>query len=192
MRKIFCAGLLALLVASLGCSTAYQTYRADVWGGRRLLDRGEYGQAREDFIKASRAQPDEPAAYALAATASYKMNDIDAASRLIGEAARRDSRGDAHVRILGYRALILLKQGKENAGLDALHDYIAAYQHEYGPQNVRQVEGMWRRREVDMVSLERFLDDEIRIYEADMDQFRRSGTGWFAQRYGTPTPSIRD
>ncbi len=34
---------------------------------------------------------------------------------------------------------------------------------------------------------ERLLDGEIKVYESDMQQFRSSGTGWFAAKYGTGT-----
>src|SRR5208337_4568756 len=122
---------------------------------------GEYGKAREIFVKATQAQPAEPASYALAATASYKLNDLGAASGFIQEAAKRDRHSDASIRILGYGALILLKEGKEQEGLDALHTYIVAYQDYYAPFNVRHVERMWRTRQVDLPSLEGLLDDQI-------------------------------
>ena len=130
--------------ALLGCSTAYQTYRSDMSTGKSMLDAGEYRQARETFMGAAKAQPAEPASYAMAATASYKLNDIQAASESITEAAKRDNHSDAYIRILGYKALILLREGREKEGLDALHAYIVAYEREYGPQNVREVRAMWR------------------------------------------------
>jgi uncharacterized protein HemY len=153
-----------------------------------MLDAGEYSQAREDFIGAAKAEPADPASYALAATASYKMNDLQAASRSIAEAAKRDNRSDAYIRILGYKALILLRQGREKEGLDALHAYIVAYEREYGPQNVREVRAMWRSAHIDLPALESLLDGQIAVYESDMQQFRSSGTGWFASKYGSTTP----
>jgi uncharacterized protein HemY len=174
--------------ALLGCSTAYQTYRADMSTGKTMLDAGEYGQARETFIGAAKAQPSEAASYAMAATASYKLNDLQAASESITEAAKRDNHSDAYIRILGYKALILLRQGREKEGLDALHAYIVAYEREYGPQNVREVRAMWRSTHIDLPALERFLDAEIAVFESDMQQYRNSGTGWFAQKYGSTTP----
>src|SRR5208283_1959580 len=139
MKKVFCLVVVVCAVALLGCGTAYHTYRSDMDAGKKLLDTGEYGQARQDFIGAAKAQPADAASYALAATASYKLNDIQAASQSIMEAAKRDKHSEAYIRILGYKALILLKQGREKEGLDALHAYIVAYEREYGPQNVRRV-----------------------------------------------------
>lgn len=191
MKRLFFPCLLVTAGLFLGCSTTYQAYQADIWGGRQLLDDGHYKQAREDFVKAANAMPAEPYPYALAATASYKMNDVSEASRLIQEAAKRDKQGDAYIRIMGYKALILLKEGKEKEGRDALNDYILAYQKEYAPQNVREVRAMWRGNGIDVSALQQLLDDEIWTYESDIDQFRRSGTGWFAAKNGVQPISNR-
>ena len=188
MKRIFCLVTALCAVALLGCSTAYQTYRSDIGTGKKMFDAGEYRQAREDFMNAAKADPTQADPYALAATASYKMNDLQTASQSIAEAAKRSGTSDAHIRILGYKALILLKQGRQEEGLDALHAYIAAYENEYGPQNVREVRAMWRGKQIDLRVLEGLLDGEIEVYESDMQQFRSSGTGWFAMKYGTTTP----
>jgi tetratricopeptide (TPR) repeat protein len=189
MKKVFCLVIVVCGVALLGCGTAYHTYRSDMDAGKKLLNTGDYSQAREDFIGAGKAHPAEPASYALAATASYKMNDLQAASRSITEAVKRDNHSDAYIRILGYKALILLRQGREKEGLDALHAYIVAYEREYGPQNVRKVRAVWRSAHIDLPALESVLDGQIAVYESDMQQFRSSGTGWFAEKYGPTTPS---
>ena len=190
MKKMFVLGFLACAVSLSGCAAMqqYGTYQSDIFRGRQLMSDGDYKPALEDFIKAAGAMPAEPYSYALAAAASYKMDDIDAASRYIEEAARRDAQGDARIRILGYKALILLKQGKEREGLQALGDYVRAYEKEYGPQNVGEVRNMWLNRRVDLPALQRLLDEEIWVYESDIEQYRRSGTGWFAEKYGTATP----
>ena len=191
MKRAFCPVIIACAAALLGCSTAYYTFSSDMSSGKRMLDAGEYNQAREDFIGAAKAEPAEPAPYALAATTSYKMNDLQAASLSITEAAKRDNHGDAYIRIRGYKALILLRQGREKEGLGALHAYIAAYEREYGSQNVREARAMWRSAHIDLPALESLLDRQIETYENDMQQFRSSGTGWFALKYGTPTPSLK-
>ena len=117
MKKVYWLVIVMCTTALLGCSTAYQTYRSDLSTGKNLLDAGEYSQARESFVGAAKAQPAEPASYALAATASYKLDDLQAASESITEAAKRDNHSDAYIRILGYKALILLRQGKEKEEL---------------------------------------------------------------------------
>jgi tetratricopeptide (TPR) repeat protein len=189
MKRLFCLIIVACVVSLPGCSTAYKTYSSDIWSGKKMLGEGVYPQAREDFVAASKADPAEPASYALAATASYKMDDLQAASLSITEAEKRDKFSDAYIRILGYKALILLKQGREQEGLDALHAYIVAYEKEYAPENVRDVRAVWRSRHIDLPALEGLLDGEIAVYESDMEQFRSSGTGWLAARYGTATPN---
>jgi uncharacterized protein HemY len=191
MKRVFWLVTVVCALALPGCSTAYHTYRWDISAGKKMLDAGEYSQAREDFIGAAKAEPSEPASYALAATTSYKMNDLQAASQSITEAAKRDNHSDAYIRILGYKTLILLKQGREKEGLDALHAYIVAYEREYGPQNVRRVRAMWRSTHIDLPALESLLDGEIAVYESDMQQFRSSSTGWFASKYGSTTPSTK-
>ena len=47
---------------------------------------------------------------------------------------------------------------------------------------------MWRSTHIDLPALERLFDSEIKVYESDMQQFRSSGKGWFAQKYGSTTP----
>jgi uncharacterized protein HemY len=184
MKTILLSGLLVLAAGFLGCSTAYHVYQGDMWEGKRLLGQGDYGKAHEHFVKAAKALPDEAYPYAFAATSSCKMNDLEAASRFIEEAAKRGRQRDAQIRIKGYKALILLKQGKEKEGLQALDDYMLAYQKDYAPDNVREVRAMWRSNRIDLAALQQLLDEEIGIYESDLDQFRRTGTGWFALRYG--------
>jgi tetratricopeptide (TPR) repeat protein len=189
MKRRFCVILVVLMMALCGCATAYHTYRSDIWDGKKLLAAGDYAQAREDFTKAIAAEPDETGAYAFAATASYKMNDLNAASRFIQGPARPRGSDDVGIRVMGYKALIQLKEGRKKEGLDSLHTYIVAYKDEYGVDNVRGVQAMWRKGEVDLPALETMIDEQIRVYESDMEQYRSAGTGWFSQKYGTPVVS---
>lgn len=187
MKTVSLLGLIAVAGALLGCSAMLSAYRSDMWDGKRLMDSGEYGKAREEFLKAAKAEPAAAAPYAFAATASYKMNDLEGASGFMAEATTRDKYLDAHIRILGYRSLILLKEGKQKEGLKALDEYTDAYGKEYGKEDLRDVRTMVRDNRIDLVALQNILDGQIRTYESDLEQFQRSGTGWFAQRYGTPT-----
>ncbi len=190
VKGAFCLATLVCAVALVGCSATYQRYRSDMLEGKRLLDTGEYREAREAFIVAAKAEPAEPASYALAATASYKMNDLQAASASIQEAEQRGKNSDAYMRILGYNALILLKQGREQEGLDALHAYIVAYEREYAPQNVREVRAMWRGRHVDPPALESLLDGEISLYESDIQQFRSRARDGSPRSTGSQRPAL--
>jgi len=193
MRKLLLPGMLVIVLAISGCASIkqYDTYRKDMWNGKKLLGDGEYKPALEGFLSAAKAMPTQPEPYAFAATASFKMNDVDAASGYIQEAVKLNRPNDAYIRILGYKALILLKQGKQKEGMDALGDYIQAYQKEYAPQNVREVRSMWRTKNIDLSALQQLIDEEIWVYESDIEQFRRSGTGWFAAKYGVATPTNR-
>ena len=112
MRKIMSIVLLVSSATLLSCSTPYYTYKQEMFQGRRLLDRGEYAQARDEFVKAARTMPDSYS-NAFAATASYKLNDMASAERFIQEAATLNGRGYSYLRILAYRALILLKEGRK-------------------------------------------------------------------------------
>ena len=47
---------------------------------------------------------------------------------------------------------------------------------------------MWRTKNIDLPALQQLIDEEIYVYESDMEQFRKSGTGWFAAKYGSVTP----
>ena len=97
-----------------------------MFDGRRAMDEADYEKARNDFLEAARVEPDARS-YAYAATASYKAGDVAGARHLMEEAAKRDGKSYSYLRILGYRALILLREGNGREGLDALGAYIAAY-----------------------------------------------------------------
>ena len=184
MRKIVSIVLLAFSATLLACSTPYYTYKQEMFQGRRLLTMGEYAQARNEFVKAARTMPDSYS-NAFAATASYKLNDMASAERFIQEAATLNGRGYSYLRILAYRALILLKEGRKE-GFDALRDYLAIYQNEYPLTSILKVEAMVRTGNVNLSLLEALLDEQLRTYEGDMDQFLSTGTGWYGMKYGSP------
>ena len=185
MRKILSIVLLASCATLLSCSTPYYTYKQEMFQGRRLLNSEEYAQARDEFVKAARTMPDSYS-NAFAATASYKLDDIASAERFIQEAAKLNGKGYSYLRILAYRALIFLKEDRQKEALDALRDYLAAYQNEYPLASSLRVEAMVRTGNVNLSLLEALLDEQLRTYESDMDQFLSSGTGWYGMRYGPP------
>ena len=190
MKTISLLGLIAVAGALLGCSAMFSTYRSDMWDGKRLMDSGEYGKARDEFLKAAKAEPAAAAPYAFAATASYKMNDLEGASGFMTEATKRDKYLDAHVRILGYRSPYPSERRQAEGRYKALNEYSEAYGKDYGVDDLREVRTMVRQNRMDLVALEHILDGQIRTYESDLEQYQRSGTGWLAQRYGTPTAAI--
>jgi tetratricopeptide (TPR) repeat protein len=150
--------------------------------GKRLLREDDYADARIDFLKAAEARK-WPAAYAFAATASYKMGDLTGAERYLAEAERLD-RGDySYVRVLGYRALTLLKQGRENEGREALQQYALILRSISSPMGAKQIEIWMRQPQMDLPGLEKLIDEQVGRYESDIEQYQSTGTGFY-QRAG--------
>ncbi|HEY3275141.1 MAG TPA: hypothetical protein VGJ94_00855 [Syntrophorhabdaceae bacterium] len=170
---------LTLLLVS--CATPYLHYRDDMFAGRGLLDEGSYKEAREVFVNASREQR-RAAAFAFAATASYKMGDLPAAEQFIAEAEAAPYGNYVYARILGYKALTLLGQGRQDEGLAALKAYIDYYKQLYPLMSIEKVEDMYQRRQVNMARLERLIDDEVINYEQEIQQAATTGTGYYATR----------
>lgn len=192
MKKALMLVLVVFAAGILGCSSMqqYSTYQTDMSKAKKMLDNADYKQALESFVDAAKAMPKEPDPYAYAATASYKLNNIEAASGYIRDAVQLNKSSDAYIRILGYKALILLRQGRHKEGMDALNDYIQNYEQQYAARNVRDIKAMWRSNKIDLPALEQYLDEGITTFESDMEMFRKSGAGWFAAKYG-PAPSGR-
>ncbi|MGD0236118.1 MAG: hypothetical protein ABSC55_16485 [Syntrophorhabdales bacterium] len=163
---------------SVSCSTPWSTYSDDMFHGKRLLRDEEYGEARADFLKAAEAQK-WPSAYALAATASYKMGDLASAEQYIMEAERLDGKDYSYVRVLGYKALILLKEGKEMEGREALQRYAQTLRSISSPKGARQIEIWMRRQPMDLAGLEKLIDDQVYQYESDIEQYQSTGTGFY-------------
>ncbi len=181
MQRMLVVALLAVSVLLAGCSPSFTTYADNMFQGKRLLRVGEYAQARDDFVRASQAQPDAYS-YAFAATASYKMNDLASAEQYIERAEKLDGRTYADLRIWGYKALILLAEGRQQEGLNALGDYIKVYDGLYPLTTIRDVQAMWRTGRINLVLLELIMDEQIRTYENDIETFLDTGTGWYGQR----------
>ena len=64
------------------------------------------------FVKAS-TEEKRAAPFALAATASYKLNDLPAAERFMSEAEQMEGRAFFNLRIVGYKALIYFKENRK-------------------------------------------------------------------------------
>jgi len=180
-RLLWVGTVLVLCAALFQCSSSGSIYRSSMFEGRRFLGEGEYKTAEQDFVKATQVAPDARS-YAFAATAAYKLKDYTEAERFIEEAARRDGRSYAYLRIVGYRALILLAQGKQKEGLDVLHQYLDAYNRVYPLTTIRDVEQMWKRGKVDLPLLEVLLDDQIDTYENELEEYWSTGTGFYGNR----------
>ena len=178
--------LVMLPLMVLSCAGPYAASKRDIFEGKQLLAVGEYAGAQQEFVRAIEAQK-SAWAYALAATASYKLNDLPDAQYYIDEALKMDGRSNAYLRILAYRALILLTEGREQEGIEALRQYLDTYRNYYPIPHRREIERMVNSGVVDLARLEVLLDDGISRYESDVDQWVGTGTGYLAERYGPPT-----
>jgi tetratricopeptide (TPR) repeat protein len=182
MKRFLIIVLLLIPFALVGCSASFTAYTDNMFKGKELLQRGNYAGARDDFVKAAQAQPDGWS-YAYAATASYKLNDLKSAEHYINQAASLDGRSFAYLRIAGYKALILLAEGRQQEGLDALGNYLTVYGNYYPLQTIEKVRDMRNSGKVHMPILELLLDEQIVTYENDIWDFYNTGTGWYGQRY---------
>ena len=182
MKTLSVIGLIAAVIVSLSsCSTQYMTYRDDLFEGRQLLRQEKYVEARNLFIKAS-TEERRAAPFAYAATASYKMNDLAAAERYIGDAENASGRNYWYLRILGYKALTLLKEQKTKEGMDALKRYIDYYRLIYPLTTIDQVDDMWKSGQINLPQLEVLLDEQITNYEEELAQAVTTGTGYYSTR----------
>ena len=176
MNKRLCMGMAFMLLALLSCATTYSVYSRNLTQGKDLMRRGEFQEARTYFVKAAESER-LPEAFAFAATASYKMNDLGSAERYIAEAEKADGRGFSELRIAGYKALILLKEGRKSEGMKALQEYTTLYSRGYPLINIEEVKVMIKEDKVDIGKLETLLDEQITRYEEEIDQFQRTRTG---------------
>jgi tetratricopeptide (TPR) repeat protein len=190
MKKVLWFVVIGAGLLTLSCSTSYDMYAQNMFHGKRLLQNQEYAEARIDFVKAAEGQR-WPSAYAFAATASYKMGDLASAERYIMEAERLDGRDYSYLRTMGYKSLILLKEGKENEGMEALKRYSQVLRSVSSPMGARRVEVWSRQQPMDLPALERLIDEQVGQYESDIEQFQGSGTGFY-NRPGMfrPPPSV--
>jgi tetratricopeptide (TPR) repeat protein len=144
--------------------------------GKRLLARGEYGGARDEFLKAAQGLRDA-APLAFAATACYKAHDLTGAGRFLKEAEALPP-DDSFLRIEGYKSLVLFAQGQKEEGLDALREYIGFYDDLYPLDSIYEVEAMVETGRVSLAALEELLDRQITTYEERVGQFMTTGTGF--------------
>jgi tetratricopeptide (TPR) repeat protein len=170
-------------MAACSSTSTFTTYERDIVTGKQLLRQGDYPGARDIFQKASAAER-RPEALALAATASYKLNDLEAAARYIAEAERAGRPNTSYFRITGYKALVLLKEGNKEEGLKVLGDYIQAFAKVSNPDTLPEVEYMWKKGTVDLPRLERLIDRQVTKYEDAVDWFAKTNTGPFDRNAG--------
>jgi len=144
--------------------------------GKRLLARGEYREARDEFVKAAKGIRDA-APLAFAAAASYKAHDLTGAQQLLKEAESLPPDA-SFLRIEGYKSLVLFAQGQKEEGLEALREYIDFYDTLFPLDSINEVEAMAETGQVDLAALEELLDRQITTYEEKVQQFMTTGAGF--------------
>jgi len=179
-RNILGLGILgcALLIAACSSTATFTAYERDIATGKVELTEGDYPQARNDFLKASQTER-RPEALALAATASYKLDDLKATAEYLAEAERSGRAGSSYFRIAGYKALLFFKEGKKEEGLKVLGDYIRSYRSVFDSDTLPYVEYMWKKGTVDLPRLERLIDRQVTEYEQALDWYNKTRTGPF-------------
>jgi hypothetical protein len=181
---VVCCLILAglLLVSSCASLKTYDIYADNMFIGKKFLKEQEYADAEPYFAKAS-MQIRDSVSLAYLATVSYKMNNLDIAESYVVEAEKLDNNTYAYLRIIGYKALILLKKEKQK-GLDILKDYINLYQYLYPLMTIKDIKKMYDKKEIDSVRLEKLMDEQILMYENDIEQFLGTKTGFYDRNSG--------
>jgi len=159
---------------------SYRVYSQNIFEGKQQMKRGEFQRAQTYFVKALETMA-LPEALAFAATASYKINDLKAAEGYVAEAEKKDTGSVTKLRIAGYKALVYLKEGRENEGMKALQEYSNLYGHLDPLINIQEVQGMIMRRNVDLQRLEVLLDEQITWHEEEIEQYEKTGTGFYGR-----------
>jgi len=190
VRQALYAGCVTVIffLASCASSDINRAYSRYMFEGKQEWRAENYVQAKADFLKAYEVDK-RVAPLAWAATTSYWLNDLPAAEQYLREAeANPDFRkGFSYFRVLGYKALVLLKQGKKKEGLAVLKTYVDAYGYVFASSNLAKIAFMVRKGEVDLPRLEVLLEDDIWQYEQATEQFEGTYTGFYDRNSGAPS-----
>jgi hypothetical protein len=106
------------------------------------------------------------------------MKHMEKAERLIREAETMEGHGYYGLRILGYKALILLRRDQRE-GLEALGWYVTAYGRSDPLMTINDVEDMRRSGKIDLERLEILIEEQVSWYEKEVEQFLATGTGYY-------------
>lgn len=170
----------------LGCSTSSSVgVKNDLADARTAMEQGDYGKAEQAYAMAAQADPSAKN-YAMAATAAYRADDLQNAERYVNEGLRIDGNSTSYMRLLAYRTLVLLRQGRQQEGMQALNDYYQKYKNYYPMPDYARAQRMASMGPPELPRLERLLEGNVRQYESDVAQYESEGTGYFAEKYGPP------
>lgn len=182
-RILLCLMVL-IAVSFASCSTQYAAYSNQMFLGKKLFQDKEYKKAMELFIQASQAKKDS-ASLALLGSSYYKMGDIENADSYIKEAERVDKNSYYRLRILGYKALIMLKQNKPE-GFDGLKQYTVFVKEVNLPFEMHDINMMLTTQKIDFALLEAKIEEQATWYESEMEKFDAGEPNYFSEKYGRP------
>lgn len=189
-----CMALLAALIMPVhgyGASS-YRAYCKDIRHGKEALKSGDYSAARRSFEEAFNNGKSLDALMYIAII-DYKTNNLDSAERLIREAEVMGGFNYHYLRVLGYKALILLKKNRDQ-GLEALDRYVVFYSRIDPLMSINDVKAMVKTGDIDMPRLDKLIEEQATWYENDVEQYWSTGTGWYADKWGgiAPIPNRPD
>lgn len=155
--------LIFCVLVTAGCATSQLSgYINDMYDGRKMLMNREYQKALNLFLRANQQQS-SAAALAFAGVASYRMGDIEAAEQYLNRAQVINPETDAKWLVLGYKSLVLLRQGYQAEGLLCLRAYIDVYSNlEPASHSLADLREMVGSGPVNLQYLEVLLDRQVR------------------------------
>ena len=162
------------------CSTTHSAYGKGMFDGKDALKRGDYAGAKRSFEDAYQTDKSFDALMYLAIV-DYKTNNLDSAERLIRAAETMSSGNYHYLRVLGYKALILLKKSRDQ-GLEALDHYVAFYALHDPLMSINDVHAMARSGSIDIPRLENLIEEQVSWYERDIELYMGSGVGYYDAR----------
>ncbi len=183
VRKALYAGCVAAIVALASCSTPHSMYSRNYFEGKQLYQVKEYAQARQAFLSAYQTEKNVTA-LAWAITTSYRLNDLAGAETYIQEAEPKAKKSVSYFRVTGYKALVLLKQGKKAEGMQTLQEYASAFSRTYPSVNLPWIELMIKKGDADIPKLETMLEEDIYGYEEAIGEFDSTKTGFYDRNPG--------
>ena len=90
----------------------------------------------------------------------------------------------------GYKALVLLKQGKKDEDLQTRKEYAYAYGHTYMSSNLPWIDLAIRKADADIPKLQAMLEEDIYAYEGAIGEFESTRTGYYDRNPGAGGGSV--
>jgi hypothetical protein len=162
------------------CSAAHYAYSKGLFDGKEALKRGDYTGAKRNLEEAYQNDK-SPDVLMYLAIVDYKTNNLDNAEKLIRAAEAMSSGNYHYLRVLGYKALILLNRNRDQ-GLEALDQYVAFYALHDPLMSINDVSAMARSGNIDIPRLENLVEEQVSWFENDIELYWSSGVGFYDRR----------